>query len=61
VIPSIGQHLLVSILILVEGDKGLSLNDKLEAQMKRSLERQGINTGSIISTGFATIGFMKVG
>jgi hypothetical protein len=60
VIPSIKQHLLVSILMLIEGDKGLNLNNNLEAQMKRSLKIQEIMTGSIITTGFATIGFMKV-
>jgi hypothetical protein len=60
VIPSIKQHLLVSILMLIEGDKGLNLNNNLEAQMKRSLKIQEIMTGSIITTGIATIGFMKV-
>jgi hypothetical protein len=59
VIPSIRQHLLVSILMLIEGNKGLNLNNNLEAQMKRSLKIQKIRTGSIITTGFATIGSMK--
>jgi hypothetical protein len=46
VIPFIRQHLLVSILILIEGYKGLNLN-KLEARMKRSLKMHEIKTGSI--------------
>jgi hypothetical protein len=46
--------------MLIEGDKGLNLNNNLETQMKRSLKIQEIRKGSIITTGFATIGFMKV-
>ena len=56
VIPCIRQHLLVSILILLEGDKEVNINN-LEASMKGSLKIHEVKTG-IMTRGFA-IGFMK--
>jgi hypothetical protein len=51
VIPFIRQHSLVSILILIEGDKKMNINN-LEAPMKGSLKIHEVKPG-IMTRGFA--------